>query len=119
MTTVVAILNPDISQCIDAGLDTIGASSKKIVYWYLSQKRNLQREKIPDNPAVFLDALKTLFGQGAGILERMIVRQLKQAFNITMGDNLEEVLTLVKRKDPSSVTSNHLRTDSTKSSLED
>jgi hypothetical protein len=112
-------LNPDIYQCIDAGLDTIGTSSKRIVYWYLSQKRNLSREKIPDNPTVFLDSLKTLFGQGAGILERTIIRELRQAFNITLGENLEEVLALIKRKSSSSITGNNSRTSSTGLNPED
>lgn len=112
-------MKPDISQCIDVGLDTIGASSKKIVYWYLSQKRNLRREKIPENPSVFLEALKTLFGQGAGILERTITRELRRTFNITMGETLEEVLALVKRKDSSSVRENHLGANSDVSKLEE
>lgn len=112
-------MKPDISQCIDAGLDTIGASSKKIVYWYLSQKRNLKREKIPDDPAAFLEALRTLFGQGAGILERTITRELRQAFNITMGENLEEVLALIRRRDSSSVKGNHSGTNPARSNLED
>lgn len=117
MTGAVSYLNPDISQCIDAGLDTIGAS-KKVVYWYLSEKRNLEREKIADNPAVFLETLRTLFGQGAGILERMIVRQIKQAFHLTLGENLEEVLALVKEKDSIAVKSGRLQTGLSKSSLD-
>jgi hypothetical protein len=119
VTRLVSYLNSDISQCIDAGLDTIGASSKKIVYWYLSQKRDLKRESIPDNPRIFLEALKTLFGQGAGILEKTIMRELKQAFNITLGENLSEVLALVIRKDSSSISGDHVRTGSVGSRLED
>jgi hypothetical protein len=114
----ISYLNPDISQCIDAGLDTIGASSKKVVYWYLSEKRNLKREKIADNPTVFLETLRTLFGQGAGILERMIVGQLKQAFHLTLGENLQEVLALVKEKDSITVKSGRLQTGLSKSSLD-
>jgi len=118
VTGIVSYLNPDISQCIDAGLDTIGASSKKVVYWYLSEKRNLEREKIAGNPAVFLETLRTLFGQGAGILERMIVRQIKQAFHLTLGENLEEVLALVNEKDSIAVRSGRLQTGLSKSSLD-
>jgi hypothetical protein len=109
----------EISRCIDAGLDTIGASSKKIVYWYLSQKRNLKVEDVPENPVIFLDALKTIFGQGAGILERTIVRELKHEFNITLGENLAEVLSLVNHKVSSSDASNHVHSGSSRLSLKD
>jgi hypothetical protein len=118
VTGTVSYLSPDISQCIDAGLDTIGASSKKVVYWYLSEKRNLKREKIADNPTVFLETLRTLFGQGAGILERMIVSQLKQAFHLTLGESLEEVLALVKQKDSVTAKSGRLQTGLSKSSFD-
>ena len=88
-------------ECFDSGLDSIGGTSKKIVYWYLAQKRHLIREKVPDNPAEFLEALKGLFGQGAGILERTIVRELKKSFNITLSEDLVEVLALIKQRDQS------------------
>jgi hypothetical protein len=90
-------VDPRVLQCFDAGLDSIGKASM-VVYGYLSKTHNLNREKIVDNPSMFLDALRTLFGQGAGILERMIMRELKQAFHLTLGDSLEEVLSLVKGK---------------------
>ncbi len=57
--------------------------------------------------------------QGAGILERTIIRQLRQTFNVTFGENLTEVLALVRRKDSSTAADTHLRTGSAKSSLED
>jgi hypothetical protein len=116
---MVSSLDLDISRCIDAGLDTIGASSKKVVYWYLSQKCNLNREDVPENPLIFLDALKTIFGQGAGILERTIMRELKKAFDVTLGESLAEVLSLIKRKGSSSITANHFQGSSAKSRLED
>ena|GEM_PF-5128884 len=109
MIVVVSKLNSGILQCIDAGLDTIGAS-KTVLYWYLSQKGHLDRENIPENPTKFLEALKALFGQGAGILERTITRELKRVFNVTLGDGLVEVLALIKRTDSSPTAGDHART---------
>jgi hypothetical protein len=112
--------NSQVLACIDEGMNSIGSAGRQTVYWYLAKKSDLKREGIPDHPSEFLEALKNLFGQGAGILERTIMRELKQGFNITLGENLAEVLSLIKRMD-SSIGNNHLRTGAaaTKSRLED
>jgi hypothetical protein len=112
-------LNTQVLQCIDTGMDSIGGTSKRIVYWYLAQKRSLTKDGILDDPNAFIEALKTLFGQGAGILERTIIRQLRESFNITLGENFTEVLALIRRKNLPKATGNNLRTSSSKSSLED
>ncbi len=119
MRVMVSSLNAQVLECVDAGMDSIGGTSKRIVYWYLAQKRSITRDGIVDDPNAFIDALKTLFGQGTGILEKTIIRQLRQTFNVTFGENLTEVLALVRRKDSSTAADTHLRTGSAKSSLED
>ena len=86
-----------ILDCFDAGLESIGNAPRKMVYWYLLEKFRLPREEIPENPGGFLDALRQLFGQGAGVLEKTIVKELKQKFKITLGDDLVEVLSLVRQ----------------------
>jgi hypothetical protein len=86
-----------VLDCFDAGLESIGNAPRKMVYWYLLEKFRLPKEKIPGNPEGFLAALRQLFGQGAGVLERTIVRELKQRFKITLGDDLVEVLSLVRQ----------------------
>jgi hypothetical protein len=111
--------NSQVLQCIDEGMNSIGSAGRQTVYWYLARKRDLMREGIPDHPSEFLEALRNLFGQGAGILEKTIVRELKQGFNITLGENLAEVLSLIKRKN-SSTEDTYLRTGAAaKSRLED
>ena len=64
---------------------------------HLLQVRKLHEVDIPDKPREFLEATRELFGQGAGILEKMIVRELKKTFNITLGDDLCEVVDLIKQ----------------------
>jgi hypothetical protein len=91
--------NLKVLGCIDTGLGSIGMAGREAVYWFLAQKLGLKREGIPDHSNEFLEALKNLFGQGAGILEKTIVRQLRETFNITLGENLGEVLALIKRRD--------------------
>jgi len=92
-------LNAQVLQCIDAGMDSIGNTSKNIVYCYLVQKGKLTREGILDDPTSFIEALKNLFGQGAGILERTIVRQLRETFNIKLEvETLTDVLVVIREK---------------------
>ena len=108
-----------VLRCIDEGLSSIGTAGRQTIYWYLAQKLDLKRETIPDHPNEFLSALKKLFGQGAGILEKTIVRQLRQTFNVTLGDDMGEVLALIKGKEPPKVMSNHLQAGSAGLSVED
>lgn len=111
--------NLKVLQCIDAGLGSIGLAGRQAVYWYLAQRLDLKRERIPDHPNEFLDALRKLFGQGAGILEKTIVRQLRQTFNITLGEGMGDVLALIKGNGSPRVMNSHLRTGSARVSLED
>lgn len=94
---MVSSMTSEILQCFNAGLDSMGSVSRRIVYTHLLQVRKLREEDIPEKPMEFLEVLRELFGQGAGILERTIVRELKRAFNITLGDDLSEVLGLIKQ----------------------
>ena len=97
-------VNLKVLQCVDAGLDSLGKASS-VVYWYLTQKSGLERDSIPDDPKVFVEALKTLFGQGAEILERVIVREMEQAFKITTKGRLVEALSVLREKSQPSSTS--------------
>jgi hypothetical protein len=111
--------NLKVLGCIDSGLGSIGRAGREAVYWYLVQKLGLKREGIPDHSNEFLEALRSLFGQGAGILEKTIVRQLRETFNITMGENLEEVFALIKRRDSPRIGSGPSRVGSAQLGLED
>ena len=111
--------NLKVLRCIDAGLNSIGTAGRQAVYWYLAQKLDLKREKIPDHPNEFLDALKKLFGQGAGILERTVVKQLRQTFDITLGEDMGEVLALIKGKGSPRIMGSHLRNNSAELSFEE
>jgi hypothetical protein len=108
-----------VLQCFDAGLNSIGTAGRLAVYWYLAQKLDLKRDKIPDHPGEFSEALKSLFGQGGGILEKTIIRQLRQTFKVTLGESLGEVLTLIKRKSLSAPAGNHVGTGSIEKNIEE
>ncbi len=76
-----ATFRSNVLRCIDSGLDVLGPASKEVVYHYLAQ-RQLSRERIPDEPWKFTEALKSLFGRGEEVLERSIVMELRRTLGL-------------------------------------
>jgi len=74
-----------VLEVIDWGLDVLGVSGKKAVWFYLEQDPNFNREKIPENLEDFEKALRGLFGLGYDFLEVLFRKYLQE---IT-GENLE------------------------------
>jgi hypothetical protein len=72
-----------ILQCIDDGLQALGDSGKKAIYYYLKKNYRLKREEIPKKPETFCRGLTLMFGQeGADIIEKWIIEKLKMGFNL-------------------------------------
>ncbi len=87
-----------VLKCIDSGLEVLGTVSKEVIYSYLAQNQ-LSREKIPDEPWKFTEALKSLFGRGEEVLERSIVLELKRRMGIdSNGVSLVELLAAIRMK---------------------
>ncbi len=87
-----------VLKCIDSGLEVLGPVSKEVIYSYLAQNQ-LIREKIPDEPWKFTEALKSLFGRGEEVLERSIVLELKRRMGIdSNGVSLVELLAAIRMK---------------------
>lgn len=49
---------------------------KNIIYNFLAENFQLEREEIPDKPEIFSTGLKKLLGSGALVIERMILHRL-------------------------------------------
>jgi len=72
-----------ILQCIDNGLQTLGDSGKKAIYYYLKKNFKLKRQKIPKKPETFCRGLTLMFGEeGADIIEKWIIEKLKANFHL-------------------------------------
>ena len=71
-----------ILACVDRGLDHLGESVKYTIYWYLEHIFGLKRDKIPDRPDEFLRGLEEMYGFGARIIEKIIVREMVREFGI-------------------------------------
>ncbi len=81
------------------GLDSIGEDHGEFVFWFLERTRNLKRERIPIDPAEFIAAIGGLFGAGAKVLERIIVKEMERVFQFPLGkSSFVEAMAMVRRE---------------------
>jgi hypothetical protein len=99
-----------VSDCIDQGLGALGEAARKTVYWFLDAKVHLKKETIANEPGKFMATLERLFGQGAGLLEKRIIKELEQTFHLMLGgESLVETIALIRAKRESSASLNPSR----------
>ena len=65
-----------LSEAVDNGLMILGESARKSIYFHLDQDFSLQKEKIPENPEALENALESIFGVGALVIEISILKNL-------------------------------------------
>jgi hypothetical protein len=63
-------------EAIDEGLLTLGKSGKEAIYFHLQNLCALKKEDIPDKPEIFVEGLQKIFGLGAEVIEKAIVKNL-------------------------------------------
>lgn len=63
-------------EAIDEGLLTLGKSGREAIYFHLKNSYSLKKEEIPDKPEAFVKDLENLFGLGAEVVEKAIVKNL-------------------------------------------
>ena len=73
-------------KAVEDGLLALGESPKEVIYYYLKANFQLKREDIPEEAEQFDKALNSIFGPGAEIIERYIVKDLYQQLKL----NFEE-----------------------------
>lgn len=73
-----------IVENVDSALEELGDSVKKVIYYHLEEKFALGREEIPKNPESFSQGLHSIFGEGAKVIETMIVRKIQEEFELCL-----------------------------------
>jgi len=64
-------------RAIDEGLSSaVGETGARALYYHFEAHTNLRREDVLENPEAFVGFLRSLFGAGSKILERMIIQKL-------------------------------------------
>jgi len=73
-------------EAVDHALLAFGESPRKAIYYHLNKSFRLEREDIPEDTDRFSQALNTIFGPGAEVIEKLIVKNLYNKLNL----NFEE-----------------------------
>lgn len=59
---------------VDDALCVFGDSVKQSIYFHLNRNHNLSREMIPIKAEAFEDAMKVMFGEGAKMILRLVMK---------------------------------------------
>jgi hypothetical protein len=77
------IFNDTLLESIDATLNSISVTAKTAIYFRLKDAFGIQRQDIPKEIPIFLNALEDMFGLGARHLETLFVKKLYSKIEIT------------------------------------
>jgi hypothetical protein len=69
-------LKKSLLRAVEDGLRVLGKSPREAIYYYLKTNFQLKREDIPEETEQFDKALNSIFGPGAEIIEKYIIRDL-------------------------------------------
>jgi len=67
---------------IDITFQSLGESCRHAIYFYLETTFRVEREKIPDKITEFDDAVRTIFKDGAVLLEKSILNNLSEKLGL-------------------------------------
>lgn len=70
-------------EAVDHALLSFGESPRKAIYYHLDKNFKIQKEDIPEETDKFTTALDALFGSGATVIEKLIVKDLYQRLNLS------------------------------------
>jgi len=80
--------NVRIFACVDSALDTFGAGAKKAFYFQISEKYGIPEKDFPKRPLDVIRYMKEILPRGYPIVERAIVKEICQRFNIPYTETL-------------------------------
>lgn len=69
-------------KAVEEALSLLGESVAEMVFYNLERSFSLNRNNIVDEPDHFLKALYSMFGSGAAIVEKIIVKSIRETFEI-------------------------------------
>jgi hypothetical protein len=100
-STVGTSLDRPLIESIDAALSAMGTSTRESVLLYLRKRYSLSLEETPQRLEEFLQALQTLLGYGARVIEKLVIARLVETNEIPLaearGRNLADIVTLATK----------------------
>jgi hypothetical protein len=82
--------NKTLLSAIEEGLCPLGDSSKQAIFLHLERSFDMKKEKIPAKLEEFKEALEGIFGPGAQIIEKSIVKCLQSKLGL-QAENMDDV----------------------------
>lgn len=73
-------------EAIDEGLGTLGESGKHMIFFHLEKSYSIKKHEIPKKPEAFAKGLEKIFGAGASVLEKLIVKSLCSKLELSYED---------------------------------
>ncbi|MEM1589861.1 MAG: hypothetical protein QXZ68_01840 [Candidatus Bathyarchaeia archaeon] len=71
-----AVFEKALAEAVDEGLLMLGESGREVVYFRLRHSYAISREDVPSHPEIFVECLRKIFGSGAKVIEKAIIRSL-------------------------------------------
>lgn len=89
-----------LMEAVDESLTVLPKSGREMLFFHLERSFSLKKHDIPKKPEIFATALEQIFGAGALILEKLIVKNLysklgleyKDRRDLTFADCLKGVI---------------------------
>ncbi len=63
-------------EAVDEGLETLGESGKHMIFFHLDKSYSVKKNDIPKKPEAFARGLQKIFGAGASVIEKLILKSL-------------------------------------------
>lgn len=73
-------------EAVDEGLDALGESGKYTIFFHLEKSYSIKKHEIPKKPEVFAKGLEKIFGAGASVLEKLIMKSLYSKLGLKYED---------------------------------
>jgi len=85
-------------RAIDEGLSSaVGETGARALYYHFEAYTNLRREDVLKKPEAFVGFLRSVFGAGSKILERMIIQKLCSRFGIGLQEiNTDDLAVVIE-----------------------
>jgi hypothetical protein len=86
----------DIVTCVDKGLEPYGSQVKQTVFWRISMSHGSLVNSLIADPAIFVNVLREIVGSGSAAVEKSIIKELRQAFDIPRKEGPVDLITALK-----------------------
>ena len=73
-------------EAVDEGFLALGDSIRQAIYWHLENRFSIKQNEIPNKLKEFMEALKNMFGSGAEILLKIIIKRFYIKLNLKFKD---------------------------------